>query len=127
MIYLTKEQFKFLKKLSKIDKLSDIPKEINPIIRFLEENKFVIVKYKEIPTFDFVNQKNKNIKTDIIYVSIAENGKAYISERKNRFINQWIPYIVTTLLSVLALMKSYGFGVDDLFTWCTQLLKQWLL
>lgn len=124
MIYLTKEQFKFLKKLSKIDKLSDIPKEINPIIRFLEENKFVIVKYKEIPTFDFVNQKNKNIKTDIIYVSIAENGKAYISERKNIFINQWIPYIVTTLLSVLALMKSYGFGVDDLFTWCTQLLKQ---
>lgn len=37
MIYLTKEQFKFLKKLSKIDKLSDIPKEINPIIRFLEK------------------------------------------------------------------------------------------
>lgn len=124
MIYLTKEQFKFLKKLSKIDKLSDIPKEINPIIKFLEKNNFVIVKYKEIPTFDFVNQKNKNIKTDIIYVSISENGKAYISERKNRFINQWIPYIVTTLLSVLALMKSYGFGVDDLFTWCTQLLKQ---
>lgn len=124
MIYLNKEQFKLLKKLSKIDKLSEIPKDIKPIICFLEENNFVIVKYKEIPTFDFVNHKNKNIKTDMLYVSISENGKSYIAERKSRFINQWIPYIFTTLLSILALMKSYGFGIDDLFTWCTQLLKQ---
>lgn len=124
MIYLTKEQFKFLKKLSKIDKLSDIPKDAKPIIRFLEENNFVIVKYKEIPTFDFPNQKNKIIKTDILSVSISETGKSYLSEKRSRFLNQWIPYILTTLLSILALMKSYGLGIDVLFTWCTQLLKQ---
>lgn len=124
MIYLTNKQLKFLKKLSKTDKISNIQKDLKPIVKFLEQNNFVNVRYKELPTFDFTNQKNKIIKTDIISVSISETGKSYLSERKSRLLNQWVPYTLTTLLSILALMKSYGLGIDDLFTLCTKLLKQ---
>lgn len=35
--------------------------------------------------------------------------------------DKWIPFIAL-LVSILSLMKSYGMGLDDIFTWCMQLL-----
>lgn len=55
---------------------------------------------------------------------IREKGKAYLYERREAKIDKWVPYIITTTISVIALMKSYGLGIDDIFTWCMQLLKQ---
>lgn len=53
---------------------------------------------------------------------ITEKGKAFLCERKHRSKDKWIPYIITTLISVLALMKSYGFGIDDVVIWCMRQL-----
>lgn len=49
---------------------------------------------------------------------VTEKGKAFLSEYKNHKREFWVPYVITTLISVFALMKSYGFGIDDLITWC---------
>lgn len=53
---------------------------------------------------------------------ITEKGKAFLCERKRQSKDKWIPYIITTLISVLALMKSYGFGIDDAVIWCMRQL-----
>lgn len=54
---------------------------------------------------------------------ISEKGKAFLCDRKQQLRGKWIPYIITTLISVLALMKSYGFGIDDVVIWCMQQLE----
>ena len=53
---------------------------------------------------------------------VTEKGKAFLCERKHQSKDKWIPYIITTLISILALMKSYGFGIDDVVIWCMQQL-----
>lgn len=37
---------------------------------------------------------------------------------------EFFKYIITTSIAVLALMKSYGFGIDDIILYCMRLLKQ---
>ena len=37
---------------------------------------------------------------------------------------EFFKYIITTAISVLALMKSYVFGIDDIAIYCMKLLKQ---
>lgn len=56
--------------------------------------------------------------------SITELGKGYLRYRKNELLKEWIPYIITTCISVLSLMKSYGHGIDDIIIWCMQQLAR---
>lgn len=56
--------------------------------------------------------------------TITEDGKGYLRYLKNESRKKWIPYIITTTISVLALMKSYGYGIDDIILWCMQQLTR---
>lgn len=53
---------------------------------------------------------------------ISEEGKAYLCELNKHSKEKWIPYIITTIISVFALMKSYGYGIDDVIIWCMKRL-----
>lgn len=125
MIYLTHEQRSFLIKLSKSQSIG-----YNLILKDLEVAKFLVEK--ELAKFEKerltrINpdtHKLENYDGKIISISISEPGKAYLAERRAYIRDKWVPYVITTIISVLALAKSYGFGIDDIFTWCMQLLKQ---
>lgn len=125
MIFLTPDQLKFLKKLSKT-------KSINyhfflpnlDIAKFLVKEELATFKKERLTRINPDTHKVENYDGKIISISISESGKAYLSERKSYIRDKWIPYIITTVISILALAKSYGFGIDDIFTWCMQLLKQ---
>lgn len=58
--------------------------------------------------------------------TITESGKGYLRHIKNESLKKWIPYGITTTLSVFALLKSYGHGIDDIILWCMQRLMQLL-
>lgn len=124
MIHLNKEQHKFLIRISKSEKIKydSLSPDERKMANFLAENDLVDIDRQLIPRsngirVEFVSGKP----TDI---SISEAGKAYFSERHKLSRDRWIPYIITTVISILALMKSYGFGIDNIFIWCMQLLKQ---
>lgn len=44
-------------------------------------------------------------------------------ERNRIIIDKSIPFC-SLIISFLALIKSYGCGIDDIILWCTQLLKR---
>lgn len=44
-------------------------------------------------------------------------------ERKRFLLDKAIPFCAL-IISILALLKSYGYGIEELISWCTQLLKQ---
>lgn len=125
MIFLTPEQRKFLIKLSKSESIDYylILKDLD-IAKFLVEKELAKFKKERLTRINPDTHKVENYDGKIISISISEAGKAYIVERKTQIRKKWIPYIITTIISALALAKSYGFGIDDIFTWCTQLLKQ---
>lgn len=125
MIFLTPDQLKFLKKLSKtksIDYYFLLPNL--DIAKFLVKEELATFKKERLTRINPDTHKVENYDGKIISISISESGKAYLSERKSYIRDKWIPYIITTIISLLALAKSYGFGIDDIFTWCMQLLKQ---
>ena len=125
MIFLTPEQRKFLIKLSKSESIDYylILKDLD-IAKFLVEKELAKFKKERLTRINPDTHKVENYDGKIISISISEAGKAYIVERKTQIREKWVPYIITTIISALALAKSYGFGIDDIFTWCTQLLKQ---
>lgn len=125
MIFLTPDQLKFLKKLSKtssIDYYFLLP-DLD-IAKFLVKEELATFKKERLTRINPDTHKVENYDGKIISISISESGKAYLSERKSYIRDTWIPYIITTAISILALAKTYGFGIDDIFTWCMQLLKQ---
>lgn len=125
MIFLTPEQRKFLIKLSKSESIDYylILKDLD-IAKFLVEKELAKFKKERLTRINPDTHKVENYDGKIISISISEAGKAYIVERKTQIRDKWVPYIITTIISALALAKSYGFGIDDIFTWCMQLLKQ---
>ena len=128
MSYLNRKQHKFLIKLSKTDKIYwNILKEPDiKIIMFLNSQNLVDIKRKQNIRINRDTRQAEYYPGEYQSVSISEAGKAYLSERKHLIKEKWVPYIITTAISVLALMKSYGYGVDEIFIWCMQQLKQLL-
>ena len=126
MIHLDKKQHDFLIYISKLDKIvyKELSEEQIKIANYLEENNLIDVKYEAHLKYDWENRKPGYNYGKRLSATISEAGKAYLSERKHLAKEKWIPYIITTIVSILALMKSYGFGVDDIFTWCKQLLER---
>lgn len=126
MIHLTNKQFKFLKHISKTESIPYITLNASErkIVKFLIEKDFLDVKRENLVRINRESSQPEHYLGKIISVSISEPGKSYISERKHSILGKWIPYIITTVISLLALAKSYGFGIDDFFIWCMQLLKQ---
>lgn len=79
-----------------------------------------------------VRDENKNILSyDMNKIQITPNGRfAYKlfkdnarKERKDLIIDKAIP-LCSLIISIVSLLKSYGFGIEDIVTWCTQLLKR---
>ena len=61
------------------------------------------------------------------YCEISDLGKRYreslnLKHKADRSEN--LKYIITTVIAILALLKSYGAGIDDILIWCMRLLKQ---
>lgn len=52
--------------------------------------------------------------------SLSSNYKRYCIYRREQFFKGKLPVII----ALLALLKSYGFGIDDFIFWCMQQLKQ---
>mgnify|MGYP005775263797 FL=1 len=128
MLYINSPQLALLKKLSSTEKImheSLSPKE-KKIAEFLHKNGLITVARKSFPHPNPQTRKIEYSYGEWISISISETGEAYLAERKHLIREKWIPYIITTVISILALMKSYGFGIDDIFIWCMQQLRQLL-
>lgn len=128
MMHLDKKQLDFLKYISKVDKIyyKDLSDKQTKIANFLEDNNLIDVEYKTKLRITSQSEKPHYEKQYRLSASISETGKAYLSEKKYAAREKWIPYIITTVISILALMKSYGHGIDDLFISCMKLLERLL-
>ena len=126
MIHLDQKQHNFLVHISKSEKIiyKELSAEQIKIANYLEENNLIDVKYEAHLKYDWEARKAGYNYGKRLSATISEAGKAYLSEKKHLAKEKWIPYIITTVISILALMKSYGFGIDDIITLCMQLLKQ---
>lgn len=112
---MDKRQYNMLKKIGKV-KFYDYTRadhEEKEIIFYLARNNYITYASDD-------NDESKRL------CSISQNGKSAIYEQKISIRDKWLPYIITTVISILALMKSYGFGIDDLFISCMKLLRQLL-
>lgn len=83
---------------------------------------------------EYVPTKDENgniINYDKDEIQITPDGrfafKLYKDERskeRRRFIlDKFIPFFAL-IISILSLLKSYGYGIEELFTWCMQLLEK---
>lgn len=54
------------------------------------------------------------------YKLYKDNSK---KARKDLIIDKAIPFCAL-IISILALLKSYGYGIEEIITWCMQLLKK---
>jgi len=122
---MTKSQLKVLKSLSQSPSISLKDKDDNFLAtcQYLESLGYVKITHKTNTAFTSL-QGFVDLKGLPLSAAITESGKAYLSDLKTESRKLWIPYIITTLISILALMKSYGYGIDDIFTWCMQQLTQ---
>ena len=87
---------------------------------YFSENEKKIIFYLSSLGFVTVSSENGDRWGNgaIKFCKITEAGKIYLYETWHQLIEKWIPYIITTAISVLALMKSYGYGIDDIIIWC---------
>ena len=109
MFYLHRSQLKFLKSIPKdetmtIDNISDSKEKI---ISFLEDQKLIDVSRKILRTqINSESHTYRHIYGEIESVSLSEQGKAYLSERKHERFCFWIPIIIDALLSIAAIVIS---------------------
>mgnify|MGYP006887563158 FL=1 len=106
-MYLNKEQFEFLKKLSNTDciECSSLSKAEVKISRFLENEKLASISRESIPRFSHGQVSYINGKA--LSVSISEKGKSYIAERKHEFkkllLKDVAIPIIVSILTTLAI------------------------
>lgn len=115
--FLSKDSLKLLKHFSKVTSIS--PPESNN----LSEDCLY-----QLHDFGFIDFSSQTIDIDTMSCeytyTITESGKGYLHHIKNESLKKWVPYGITTTLSVFALLKSYGHGIDDIILWCMQQLMQ---
>ncbi len=79
--------------------------------------------YRQLHKYDFIKRNyvyDVEHREDIFdgTVSLTMTYKRYCLYRREQFFRGKLPVII----SILALMKSYGVGIDDIIAWCTQQL-----
>lgn len=93
-----------------------------------ESNKLSEACVFQLIAAGFIDRSSQTLNIDTMFseytYTITESGKGYINHLKSESRKLWIPYAITTLISVLSLMKSYGHGIDDIILWCMQRLTQ---
>lgn len=106
-MYLNKEQFNFLKYLSNKEKIeySSLSENEIKISNFLEEEKLISVNRESFPKFNQDGQV-RYVKGKVLSISISEQGKSYIAERKHEFKKLLfkdivIPIIVSVLTTLI--------------------------
>lgn len=85
-MYLNKEQFNFLKYLSSKEKIeySSLSENEIKISSFLEEEKLISVNRESFPRINQDGQV-RYVKGKTLSITISEQGKSYIAERKHEF------------------------------------------
>lgn len=85
-MYLNKEQFNFLKYLSSKEKIeySSLSENEIKISNFLEEEKLISVNRESFPKINQDGQV-RYAKGKTLSITISEQGKSYIAERKHEF------------------------------------------
>lgn len=115
--FLSKESFELLKYFYK--NTSIVPPESNNLQKDCLD---------QLVALGFIARSVSIINVDTLITefsyTITEDGKGYLRYLKNESLKKWIPYTITTIISVLALMKSYGHGIDDIILWCMQRLMR---
>lgn len=114
---MDKSQYKTLKKVNdaKLYEYTNSTDEEIEIIHFLAQCGYVRYETDE-------NETSRRMKKKLCRTT--QLGKSYIGDQKQNKVDKWVPYIITTTISVLALLKSYGYGIENVFIWCKQLLEQ---
>lgn len=107
---MNKEQYKVLKKIKKkilYDFLNSSDKE-KEIIKYLGREGYIV----------YVSSDDDPPRTDAHACKIRQEGCSALYE--------WIMYRyyvkVPIIISILALMKSYGWGIDDIILLCIRVL-----
>lgn len=83
-----------------------------------------IEPYRQLFLYGFI-KNNSYINPDDLMenydgtMSVTDTYKRYCIYRREQFFKGKLPVII----AFLALMKSYGFGIDDIILWCMQRLK----
>lgn len=106
-MYLNKEQFNFLKYLSSKEKIeySSLSENEIKISSFLEEKKLTVNR----ESFPRINQDGqvRYVKGKTLSITISEQGKSYIAERKHEFkkllLKDVAIPIIVSILTTLAL------------------------
>lgn len=107
-MYLNKEQFNFLKYLSSKEKIeySSLSENEIKISSFLEEEKLVSVNRESFPKINQDGQV-RYVKGKPLSITISEQGKSYIAERKHKFkkllLKDVAIPIIVSVLTTLAL------------------------
>lgn len=115
--FLSKDSFELLKYFSKVTSITPP-----------ESNKLPEECVSQLLTAGLIDCSAQTINIDTMFseftYTITENGKGYLRHLKMEARKKWIPYIITTTISVLSLMKSYGHGIEDIILWCMKQLMQ---
>ena len=115
--FLSKDSLKMLKHFSKVTTIT------SP-----ESNELSEACVSQLIAAGFIDRSSQTLNIDTMFseytYTITESGKGYINHLKSESRKLWIPYAITTLISVLSLMKSYGHGIDDIILWYMQRLTQ---
>ena len=93
---LDKSHIKLLKKILNSKEYYSTSNSDNNKLDYLAKNNLIYPKYD---TDKYGESSN------LRYV-ISEYGKSYLYERKQQILGKWIPYIITTSISVFALIIS---------------------
>jgi len=108
IVYLNKEQFELLKKLSskKNIEYSSLSENEIKIANFLETEKLISIYRESFPKFN-QNGQVRYAKGKAISISISEQGKSYIAERNHEFkkllLKDVAIPIIVSVLTTLAL------------------------
>nr|DAQ49862.1 MAG TPA: hypothetical protein [Caudoviricetes sp.]DAT87320.1 MAG TPA: hypothetical protein [Caudoviricetes sp.] len=106
-MYLNKEQFNFLKYLSNNEKIeySSLSENEIKISKFLEEEKLISIYRSSFPRMNRDGQV-RYVNGKAISISISEQGKSYIAERKHElkkllFKDIFIPIVVSVITTLI--------------------------
>ena len=93
---LDKSHIKLIKKILNSKEYYSTSNKEDDMLVYLSKNNLIYPKYD-------INEYGES--SNLRYI-ISEDGKAYLYERKQSMFGKWIPYIITTSISVIALIIS---------------------
>lgn len=109
-MYLNKEQFNFLKYLSSKEKIeySSLSENEIKISSFLEEENLISVNRESFPRINQDGQV-RYVKGKPLSITISEQGKSYIAERKHEFKKLLLKDVaIPIIVSILTTLTLNG-------------------